>query len=78
MPAFALHAHRVVSAVEGANDGLVSVQSSVWGEHYGTWAADHWHTIGRRYRPEFDAPTGDIAPQWVAVLRSVMAGLPQA
>ena len=78
MPLFALHAHRVISAAEGDNDGLVSVQSSAWGEHRGTWAADHWHAINRRYNFEFDRPTGDIAPHWVALLRSVFAGTPAA
>jgi triacylglycerol lipase len=78
MPPFALHAHRVISAAEGENDGLVSVQSSVWGDHRGTWAADHWHTINRRYSIEFGRPTGDIAPHWVSLLKTVAAGLPAA
>jgi triacylglycerol lipase len=73
MPPFALHAHSVISALEGDNDGLVSVQSSTWGEHRGVWEADHWHAINRRYRPEFSRPMGDITPHWMELLRSAVA-----
>ncbi|MDB5318839.1 MAG: thioesterase, partial [Phycisphaerales bacterium] len=38
---FVLHSHKVVSEAEGENDGLVSVRSSTWGTHLGTWRADH-------------------------------------
>jgi triacylglycerol lipase len=71
MPPFALHSHHVVQAAEGDNDGLVSVKSATWGEHHGTWKADHWHTINRRWMPELSDPTGDIAPLWVKLLTEV-------
>jgi triacylglycerol lipase len=44
-PAFGRHAHRVIEAAQGPNDGLVSVSSAQWGEHLATWPADHWLTI---------------------------------
>ena len=71
MPAFAMFSHRIISAIEGENDGLVSVQSSTWGEHLGVWAADHWHTINRRFSLERNHPTGDIAPFWMKLLDHV-------
>ncbi len=71
MPPFAMHSHRVVSNTEGDNDGVVSVQSSTWGVHLGTWTADHWHTINRRFTLERNHPTGDIAPLWTSLLEQV-------
>jgi len=76
IPPFALHAHHVVYTAEGANDGLVSVQSSIWGKHLGTWSADHWHTVNRRYVPELRNPTGDIAPYYVSVIQRVLGLTP--
>jgi triacylglycerol lipase len=75
MPPFALHSHAIVNGAEGENDGLVSVRSSTWGTHLGTWAADHWHTINRRYRPELNHPTGSILPYWLRLLDQVTVGL---
>lgn len=72
VPAFAMHAHRVISAVEGDNDSLVSVKSSTWGQHLGVWPADHWHTINRRYTIELREPTGDIVPYWLRMLDRVV------
>ena len=73
---FALHSHAVIRAVEGDNDGLVSVRSSTWGTHLGTWPADHWHTINRRWMPDLSAdPTGSIIPYWLRLLDRVTAGL---
>ena len=62
------HAHRVVSAADGDNDGLVSVRSATWGEHLGTWPADHLHTINRRMVMEFRDKTGDITPYYLEVI----------
>src|SRR5436190_2030589 len=39
---FVLHSHKVISEVEGENDGLVSVRSATWGQHLCTWRADHF------------------------------------
>ena len=76
IPPFALHAHAVIRAAEGDNDGLVSVRSSTWGNHLGTWPADHWHTINRRYLPELSADaTGNIVPYWLRLLDRVTADL---
>jgi triacylglycerol lipase len=73
---FAMHSHRVVYNLEGENDGLVSLKSSPWGTHLGTWQADHWHTINRRWVPEFNSPTGNIAPLWVRLLHTVQQAIP--
>lgn len=40
--------HRIVSDMEGENDGVVSVQSATYGEHFDLWEGDHlslinWH-----------------------------------
>ncbi|MDQ6966307.1 MAG: alpha/beta hydrolase [Mariprofundaceae bacterium] len=37
---------RRISIAEGANDSLVSVSSSAWGEHIATLQADHFELIG--------------------------------
>jgi triacylglycerol lipase len=39
----------VLHALEGDNDGLVSVTSSRWGEYLGTLAADHLDEIGQLF-----------------------------
>lgn len=75
VPPFAIHAHRVITEAEGDNDGLVSVKSSTWGTHLGTWPADHWHTINRRLVLELTEPTGDITPYYLDAIRRVMAAL---
>jgi triacylglycerol lipase len=75
IPPFALFSHRIVQVMEGENDGLVSVKSSTWGEHQGTWKADHWHTINKRWMPELKNPTGDIAPSWLRLLKTVSSTL---
>jgi triacylglycerol lipase len=68
VPAFALHAFKVVSDAEGENDGLVSVSSSTWGRHLGVWPADHWHTINHRMVVELKNPTGNIIPYYLSAL----------
>ena len=78
MPPFALHSHAVVRDAEGPNDGLVSIRSGTWGTHLGTWAADHWHTINRKYMPDLSgAATGSIIPYWLRLLDTVTAGVGQ-
>jgi triacylglycerol lipase len=39
--------YALLEAEEGDNDGLVSVQSSMWGTYLGTLAADHFDEIGQ-------------------------------
>ena len=72
VPPFALPSWRIVHDAEGDNDGLVSVKSSTWGTHLGTWPADHWHTINRKFVLELKDPTGDIAPYYVKALENVL------
>jgi triacylglycerol lipase len=72
VPAFALHAYKIVYDAEGDNDCLISVRSSTWGEHLGVWPADHFHTINKRLVIELKDPTGDITPYYLAALDEVM------
>jgi triacylglycerol lipase len=74
---FVLHSHKVVFDAEGENDGLVSVKSSTWGTHLGTWRADHFHTINKRYVLEFRNRTGNIAPYYVRAVEQVISSLTQ-
>jgi triacylglycerol lipase len=71
VPPFALHAYRIVHEAEGDNDCLVSVRSSTWGEHLGTWPADHFHTINKRMVLELKSPTGDITPYYLKAVAEV-------
>ncbi len=66
MPAFAMHSHAIVSAVEGDNDGLVSIKSGQWGEHLGTWPVDHWQAINRKF--SIRHPSEDVSPRYLKVL----------
>lgn len=66
-----LHSHRVVFDAEGDNDGLVSVRSGTWGTHLCTWAADHFHTINKRFVLEFRNRTGNIAPYYLKAIEAV-------
>ncbi len=75
VPPWAMHAWRVIHAAEGENDGLVSVQSAQWGEHLGTWPADHWHTINKRFAMEGKEKTGDITPYYLRMLERVVGGV---
>jgi triacylglycerol lipase len=63
---------RVIYAAEGDNDGLVSVASATWGEHLGTWPADHLHSINKRFVLEHGQKTGDITPYYLRALQAVM------
>ena len=66
--------HRIISAVEGPNDGLVSVTSAKWGEDWGVWAADHLHTINKRFVYETRGDrTGDITPKYLELLDKLAA-----
>ena len=66
---FLMFSERLIAASEGLNDGLVSVTSATWGEHWGTWPADHLHTINKRFVYErADARTGDITPRYLDLL----------
>ena len=71
---FLMFSQRIIEVVEGLNDGLVSVESAKWGEHLGTWPADHLHTINKRFVMERGpARTGDITPRYLAILDALRA-----
>jgi triacylglycerol lipase len=76
VPPFFFHSHQVIRQAEGENDGLVSVQSAKWGEHLGTWPADHLHVINKRLVLELKDPTGDMTPRYLQLMdRLVEDGL---
>ena len=68
VPPFFFHSHQVIQAIEGDNDGLVSVTSAQWGEHLGTWPADHLHVLNKRLVIELKDPTGDMTPRYLRVV----------
>jgi triacylglycerol lipase len=68
VPPFFMHSHRVVTQLEGANDGIVSVRSAIWGEHLETWPADHLHVVNRRLVVELREPTGSVLPRYARLL----------
>jgi triacylglycerol lipase len=71
-----LHSHKLVSDVEGPNDGLVSVASATWAQHIETWPADHLHVINKRLVLEIKQPTANMTPRYMKVLdRLVQEGL---
>ena len=72
VPAFLMHSFQVIHDAEGPNDGLVSVKSAQWGEHLGTWPADHMHAINKRLVLEIKEPTGDITPYYMKLLDRVL------
>lgn len=39
--------HLLIQVLEGDNDGLVSVESAIWGEYYGALGADHLDEVGQ-------------------------------
>jgi triacylglycerol lipase len=72
VPPFAVHAHKLITAAEGDNDCLVSVKSSIWGEHLGIWPADHFHTINHKMIVELKNKTGDISPFYLKAIDQVL------
>ena len=72
VPPFALHAYKIVHALEGDNDCVVSVKSSTWGEHLGVWPADHFHAINHKFVVEIKEKTGDIAPYYIQAIDKVL------
>jgi triacylglycerol lipase len=60
----------VVSRLEGENDGLVSVQSSRWGESFEIWPGDHMNLVN--WPEPFVSSTGkDKLPQYAALLERI-------
>jgi triacylglycerol lipase len=68
VPPFFFHSHQIIREAEGDNDGLVSVTSAKWGQHLGTWPADHLHVINKRMVIEVKNPTGDMTLRYMKVL----------
>jgi triacylglycerol lipase len=69
VPPFFYHSHKIIADAQGANDGLVSVDSAIWGQHLGTWRADHLHVINKRMVLEIKGQrTGDVTPRYLKIL----------
>jgi triacylglycerol lipase len=68
VPPIFLHSHKLITAIEGPNDGIVSVRSAQWGEHLETWPADHLHVINKRFVLEIRNPTGDMTGRYMKVM----------
>jgi triacylglycerol lipase len=60
--------YRIVDALEGPNDGLVSIRSATWGTHLETWPVDHFHILNRRLLIEWKRKTGDVRPYYAALV----------
>jgi triacylglycerol lipase len=50
--------YRIIDALEGTNDGLVSVTSARWGEAFDVWEGDHASLINRALA------TTPVRPRW--------------
>ena len=61
--------HRLIEALEGANDGVVPVRSQAWADVLGTVDADHCGVLG--WTPSFDA-----ASFYGALAASMLDGAP--
>ena len=72
IPAFLLPSYKVIHEIEGDNDGMVSVTSAQWGQHLGTWPADHLHVINKRFVMEIRNRTGNIVPYYLKMLDRVI------
>jgi triacylglycerol lipase len=56
LPPWSRRAHRIISEIEGANDGLVSARSATYAEHLGTWPVSHWALLAKNIRPNRSVP----------------------
>jgi triacylglycerol lipase len=70
--AFGRKSWDIVNAAQGANDGLVAVQSAIWATHLGTWSADHWQQVNRKI-PRARNLVPDISPFYLEALKTVAA-----
>ena len=73
MSPFLMHGHRVVSRIEGPNDGMVAVESAKWGQHLGTWDGDHLHVVDRRL--PFGDNAGGVIDRYNRLLDHVTASV---
>lgn len=62
-----------IYAREGDNDGMVSVQSAIWGKHLGTWPVHHLHAINHRFPTDCLSPVGDIVPFYLELMEQLEA-----
>lgn len=67
IPPLNLHSWKVVHDVEGENDCLVSVRSSIWGKHLGVWPVDHFREINRNMSLDFHGMR-NVTPLYLQLL----------
>jgi triacylglycerol lipase len=72
MPLHARHAYNVIHRAEGANDGRVSRDSAVWGQHLATWPLNHWQAINSRLARLPPGDQRDVSPRYLEALAHVL------
>lgn len=75
MPVFLKRREKQILVIEGDNDGMVSVESSKWGEKFTYARADHFETIGWSPKSK-DEPSGrpfDQKQLWRDVIAAARA-----
>jgi triacylglycerol lipase len=61
---------RIIEALEGPNDGLVSVASARWGEAFEVWEGDHASLVNRSFHlPAVRRRFPDRIPHYAALLQ---------
>jgi triacylglycerol lipase len=66
--------HRIVSRIEGPNDGVVSVASATWGEHTDVWPGDHLNLVNWPNRiARKRGMWNELAPDFGRIVRRLAA-----
>lgn len=71
VPIYARHAHGLIRAAEGDNDGLVSLASARWGRHLATWPIDHVQAINSQLGRRPPHPNPDVSPRYLKALEQI-------
>lgn len=64
---------RIIEALEGPNDGLVSVTSAAWGEACDVWEGDHASLVNRSLTVSPARRRPDRIPQYAGLLQRLAA-----
>jgi triacylglycerol lipase len=68
VPVALLPSYGLIYRAEGENDGQVSVNSAVYGEHLATWPVHHFHAINHRFPRDLIERNSSIAPRYLELL----------
>lgn len=52
----------ILEAAEGPNDGMVSVASARWGDHFEVWRGDHFNLVN--WHLPKSRPEDENGPRW--------------